>query len=129
MDDPHDWSDVDLEHPDSDTSLSPLSDAPTCKIALWNVTPCCIVINYAIIYLCVLIPLLFCSVFFYVPFYPLFFSGVPQRLDAGDLGGPTRYCYLESIYHAWDGGTDHRASLVSHPSRSAVAMRAKARSS
>ena len=46
-----------------------------------------------------------------------FFSGVPQRLDAGDLGQPTRYCYLESIYHAWDGGTDHRASLVSHPTR------------
>ena len=44
-----------------------------------------------------------------------FSSGVPQRLDAGDLGRPTRYCYLESIYHTWDGGTDHRASLVSHP--------------
>ena len=47
----------------------------------------------------------------------VFFSGVPQRLDAGDLGRPTRYCYLESIYHAWDGGTDHRASLVSHPTQ------------
>ena len=46
-----------------------------------------------------------------------FFSGVPQRLDAGDLGRPTRYCYLESIYHTWDGGTDHRASLVSHPTQ------------
>ena len=42
----------------------------------------------------------------------LFFSffGVPQRLEAGDIGRPTRYCYLESIYHAWDGDTDHRAS-------------------
>ena len=47
----------------------------------------------------------------------LFFSGVPQRLDAGDLGRPTRYCYLESIYHAWDEGTDHRAYLVSHPTQ------------
>ena len=47
----------------------------------------------------------------------LFFSGVPQRLDAGDLGRPTRYCYLENIYHTWDGGTDHRASLVSHPTQ------------
>ena len=47
----------------------------------------------------------------------IFFSGVPQRLDAGDLGQPTKYCYLESIYHAWDGGTDHRASLVSHPTQ------------
>ena len=46
-----------------------------------------------------------------------FISGVPQRLDAGDLGRPTRYCYLESIYHTWDGGTDHRASLVSHPTQ------------
>ena len=43
-----------------------------------------------------------------------FISGVPQRLDAGDLGRPTRHCYLESIYHTWDGGTDHRASLLSH---------------
>ena len=41
-------------------------------------------------------------------YFALFLSGVPQRLDAGDLGRPTRYCYLESIYHAWDGGTDHR---------------------
>ena len=47
----------------------------------------------------------------------IFFSGVPQRLDAGDLGRPTRYYYLESIYHAWDGGIDHRASLVSHPTQ------------
>ena len=46
-----------------------------------------------------------------------FFSGVPQRLDTGDLGRPTRYCYLESIYHTWDRGTDHRASLVSHPTQ------------
>ena len=47
--------------------------------------------------------------------YSFFFIyGVPQRLDAGDLGRPTRYCYQESIYHTWDGGTDHRASLVSH---------------
>ena len=46
-----------------------------------------------------------------------FISGVPQHLDAGDLGRPTRYCYLESIYHTWDGGTDHRASLVSHPTQ------------
>ena len=46
-----------------------------------------------------------------------FFIGVPQRLDAGDLGRPTRCCYLESIYHTWDGGTDHRASLVSHPTQ------------
>ena len=46
-----------------------------------------------------------------------FISGVPQRLDTGDLGRPTRYCYLESIYHTWDGGTDHRASLVSHPTQ------------
>ena len=46
-----------------------------------------------------------------------FFSGVPQRLDAGDLGRPTRYCYLECIYHTWDGGTDQRASLVSHPTQ------------
>ena len=46
-----------------------------------------------------------------------FSSGVPQRLDAGDLGRQIRYCYLESIYHTWDGGTDHRASLVSHPTQ------------
>ena len=46
-----------------------------------------------------------------------FISGVPQRLDAGDLGRPTRYCHLESIYHTWDGGTDHRASLVSPPTQ------------
>ena len=51
-------------------------------------------------------------------FFSLFFiSGVPQRLDAGDLGRPTRYCYLESIYRTWDGGTDHWASLVSHPTQ------------
>ena len=50
-------------------------------------------------------------------FFSFFISGVPQRLDAGDLGPPTRYCYLESIYHTWDGGTDHRASLVSHPTQ------------
>ena len=24
---------------------------------------------------------------------------------------------LESIYHTWDGGTDHRACLVSHPTQ------------
>ena len=52
-----------------------------------------------------------------VEFVLFFSSGVPQRLDGGDLGRPTRYCYLESIYHAWDGGTDHRASLVSHPTQ------------
>ena len=52
---------------------------------------------------------------FFVFFF--FISGVPQRLDAGELGRPTRYCYLESIYHTWDGGTDHRASLVSHPTQ------------
>ena len=46
-----------------------------------------------------------------------FFFGVSQRLDIGDLGVPTKYCYLESIYHTWDGGTDHRASLVSHPTQ------------
>ena len=46
-----------------------------------------------------------------------FLSGVPQRLDAGDLGRPTRYCYLKSIYHAWDGG--HRSpGLPSVPSHS-----------
>ena len=51
-------------------------------------------------------------------FFSFFFiSGVPQRLDAGDLGRPTRFCYLESIYHTWDGGTNHRASLVSHPTQ------------
>ena len=49
-----------------------------------------------------------------------FISGIPQRLDAGDWGRPTRYCYLESIYHTWDGGTDHRASLVSHPTQCVV---------
>ena len=53
----------------------------------------------------------------YIRSYFFFPSGVPQRLDAGDLGRPTRYCYLESIYHTWDGGTDHRASLVSHPTQ------------
>ena len=48
----------------------------------------------------------------------IFFSlAFPSALDPGDLGRPTRYCYLESIYHAWDGGTDHRASLVSHPTQ------------
>ena len=49
-------------------------------------------------------------------FFFLFSSGVPQRLDAGDLGRPTRYCYLESIYHTWEGGTNHRAfpSVPSH---------------
>ena len=53
-----------------------------------------------------------------VSFFSVFFVfGVPQRLDAGDLGRPTRYCYLESIYHTWDGGTDHWASLVSHPTQ------------
>ena len=50
-------------------------------------------------------------------YYFFFSSGVPQRLDAGDLGRPTRYCYLESIYHTWDGGTNHRTSLVSHPTQ------------
>ena len=48
------------------------------------------------------------SVFFF-----FFFFGVPQRLDAGDLGRPTRCCYLVSIYHTWDGGSGHRASLMS----------------
>ena len=52
-----------------------------------------------------------------IDIFLIFFSGVPQRLDAGDLGRPTRYCYLESIYYTWDGGTDHRASLVSLPTQ------------
>ena len=52
---------------------------------------------------------------FHITYFILFlFSGVPQRLDAGDLGRPTRYCYLESIYHTWDGGTDHRAVSYTH---------------
>ena len=47
--------------------------------------------------------------------YRVFFllSGVPQRLDARDLGRSTRCCYLVNIYHTWDRGTDHRASLMS----------------
>ena len=50
-------------------------------------------------------------------FFFFFFFGVPQRLDAWDLGRHTRYCYLESIYHTWDGGTGHRASLMSLPTQ------------
>ena len=44
----------------------------------------------------------------------VFFIDVPQRLDARDLGQSIRYCDLVNIYHTWDGGTDHGASLVSH---------------
>ena len=46
-----------------------------------------------------------------------FFGGVPQRLDTRDLGRSTRYCDLVNIYHTWDGGTDHRASLMSLPTQ------------
>ena len=52
----------------------------------------------------------------------LFFPcGVPQRLDARDLGRSTRYYSLVNIYHTWDGGTNHRASLVSLPKQVGVA--------
>ena len=45
----------------------------------------------------------------------IFFFGVPQRLDAEDLGRSSRCYTLVDIYHTWDRGTAHRASFVSLP--------------
>ena len=45
---------------------------------------------------------------------PIFF-GVPQRLDAEDLGRSSRCYTLVDIYHTWDRGTTQRASFVSQP--------------
>ena len=55
-----------------------------------------------------------------------FIYGVPQRLDAGDLGRPTRYCYLQSIYHTWDGGGHRSPGLPSVPSHSVCSRHGRA---
>ena len=47
--------------------------------------------------------------------YFFFFYGVPQRLDAEDLGRSSRCYTLVNIYHIWDRGTAHRASFVPLP--------------